>query len=52
VASGASFAIGDAVRPGGLRVCIGGPSAEAMERALGILARLARDRPEPALLAV
>jgi DNA-binding transcriptional MocR family regulator len=52
VAAGANFAIGEPVRPGGLRICIGGETAEAMERALEIVARLARDRPEPALLAV
>jgi DNA-binding transcriptional MocR family regulator len=52
VATGAAFAIGESVRRKGLRVCLGGTSTEGLERALGILERLARDQPEPALLAV
>jgi DNA-binding transcriptional MocR family regulator len=50
VAAGSSFAIGEPAGPGGLRVCLGASTGDAVERALGIVARLARDRPEPALL--
>jgi len=52
VAAGAAFAMGEPVRHRGLRICLGGASAEGIERALGVLTRLARGQPEPALLAV
>lgn len=52
VASGAAFAIGERPRHRGVRICLGAPSEEGLERAIGILLRLSRDQPEPALLAV
>ncbi len=52
VAAGADFAITEPQRQRGLRICLGGAGQDELSRALGILARLARDRPEPALMAV
>jgi DNA-binding transcriptional MocR family regulator len=53
VAAGSAFAIGnDAATPRGIRVCLGGAGDDALERGLTILSRLARNQPEPALLAV
>lgn len=52
VAAGAAFAIGESRRQRGVRICLGGDTAESIEHALGTVARLARDQPEPALLAV
>lgn len=52
VAPGSSFAISDVQRHPGLRVCLGDPTDEALERGLHIVARLVRSKPEPALLAI
>ena len=52
VAAGANFAIGPGPRAGGVRICLGGASEAELARGLGILARLARSAPEPALLAL
>lgn len=53
VAAGSAFAIGhDAAPPRGARVCLGSAGEDALERGLTILARLARNKPEPALLTV
>jgi DNA-binding transcriptional MocR family regulator len=53
IAAGSAFAIDEQTDQRGVRICLGGASdAETLERALAQLARLARSRPEPALLAV
>lgn len=52
LASGASFAIAEPPRRCGVRVCLGAPTEERLRRSLEIVARLARNRPEPALLAI
>jgi DNA-binding transcriptional MocR family regulator len=52
VAAGSSFSIGEPSRHSGVRVCLGGASDGELARGLEILARLARNRPEQALLAV
>ncbi len=52
VAAGAAFAIGEPARRRGLRVSLGGASADGLARGLEVLARLVRDQPEPALLAM
>ncbi len=50
VAPGSAFAIGDSVRERGVRVCLGAGSERDIAHGLSILARLARNEPEPALL--
>jgi DNA-binding transcriptional MocR family regulator len=53
VAAGSAFAIGhEAAIPRGIRICLGGAGDDAIERGLTVLSRLARNQPEPALLAV
>jgi DNA-binding transcriptional MocR family regulator len=52
VAAGSAFAIGDPVAHRGVRVCLGAGREADLSRGLSVLARLARSRPEPALLAV
>jgi DNA-binding transcriptional MocR family regulator len=51
IAAGSAFAVGEPSQRG-VRVCLGGASPDALRRGLSVLARLARGRPEPALLAV
>jgi DNA-binding transcriptional MocR family regulator len=52
LAAGSSFAISDPTPHCGVRICLGGPSEDDLRRGLAIIARLARNRPEPALLAI
>ena len=52
VAAGSAFAIGETVGHRGMRICIGAGSEETLSRGLTVLARLGRNQPEPALLAV
>ncbi len=52
VAAGSSFAIGEPPRHSGVRICLGAASDGELARGLAILARLARNRPEQAMLAV
>jgi DNA-binding transcriptional MocR family regulator len=52
LAPGSSFAISEPPPQRGVRVCLGGPSEDDLRRGLAIIARLARNRPEPALLAI
>ena len=50
VAPGSSFAIDEATRHRGIRLALGAEEAGAVARGLGIVARLLRSEPEPALL--
>lgn len=50
VAPGSAFAIGDSVQHRGVRVCLGAGSEGDLAHGLQALARLARNKPEPALL--
>ena len=53
VAAGSAFAIGsEGSSPRGVRVCLGGASEDGLGKGLAILSRLARNQPEPALLAL
>ena len=52
VAAGSAFAVADEVHHSGVRICLGAASESALTRGLGVLARLARNEPEPALLAI
>lgn len=52
IAAGSAFAIGEPTHHNGVRICLGAGSETALSGGLDILSRLARDRPEPALLAV
>lgn len=52
VAPGSAFAFTDPPIQSGVRVCLGSESNAMLERGLGILRRLIRSRPEPALLAI
>jgi DNA-binding transcriptional MocR family regulator len=53
VAAGSAFAMGaETAPPRGIRVCLGSAGEDTLERGLRILSRLARNQPEPALLAI
>lgn len=52
VAAGSAFAVGEPCARRGVRLCLGGPSENGLRRGLEIVASLARNQPEPALLAV
>jgi DNA-binding transcriptional MocR family regulator len=52
VAAGGAFAIGEAARHRGVRICLGAPETSELARGCDIIARLVRDRPEPAMLAI
>ncbi len=52
VAPGSAFAISDPVPEPAVRICLGGTTAEGLERGLEVIARLARSQPEPALLTI
>ena len=52
VAPGSVFAISDTDRHSGIRICLGGTTSSALKRGLEIIARLVRNRPEPALLGI
>lgn len=49
IAPGASFRISEARSPSGVRVCLGPESIGALTEGLGVIARLARSQPEPAM---
>lgn len=50
VAPGSSFAISNPDAHAGVRICLGAETPSTLRHGLGIIARLARSRPEPALL--
>jgi DNA-binding transcriptional MocR family regulator len=52
VAPGSSFALSDPVKSPGVRVCLGATSETALQRGLEVIARLAKNQPEPALLTI
>lgn len=52
VAAGARFAVSDTQRFPGIRICLGAGSEDDLARGIGVIARLARSTPEPALLAI
>lgn len=52
VAAGSSFAISDGPLPPGIRICIGAGSESDIAEGVSTLARLARNAPEPVLLAI
>jgi DNA-binding transcriptional MocR family regulator len=52
VAAGQAFATDESPRRPGVRVCLGGPEPDELSRGLATVARLVRDRPEPAMLAL
>lgn len=52
VAPGSSFAISDRQSEQGIRVCLGAATDSALERGLNVIARLIKNKPEPALLAI
>jgi len=51
VAAGSAFDTG-AARASGVRICLGSPSESDLSEGLTVLARLARNRPEPDFLAI
>ena len=52
VAPGSAFAVSDTATHSGVRICLGVATDTALERGLEIIARLVRNRPEPALLGI
>jgi len=50
VAPGSAFAVSDTDRHSGVRICLGVTTNPELKRGLEIIARLVRNRPEPALL--
>ncbi|TWI82360.1 transcriptional regulator, GntR family [Roseibium hamelinense] len=52
VAPGSVFAVAPDTQSRGVRICLGSPSTEDLERALRILAQLAQSVPEPVALAL
>ncbi|MFT5218464.1 MAG: DNA-binding transcriptional MocR family regulator [Planctomycetota bacterium] len=52
IAPGSVFAISETARHSGVRICLGVNTDIALERGLGIIARLIRSQPEPALLGI
>lgn len=53
IAPGSAFHVdSDAKAVSGIRICLGGPSENALENALETLARLVRNAPEPDFLAI
>ena len=52
VAPGSAFAVSDTVRHLGIRICLGATTDTVLNRGLEIIARLVRNRPEPALLCI
>ncbi|WP_340160462.1 PLP-dependent aminotransferase family protein [uncultured Hoeflea sp.] len=50
VAPGSAFAMSDNVRKQGVRICLGAETSRTLQRGLNVIARLARSKPEPALL--
>lgn len=52
IAAGNHFAMGNASRMRGVRICLGAGSEADVENGLSVIARLSRSAPEPALLAL
>ncbi len=52
VAPGSSFRLSETAPVNGVRVCLGAETVETLERGLKIISRLARSKPEPALLTI
>ena len=52
VAPGSAFAVSSVGAAAGIRICLGAESMPALDRGLGMIARLAQSQPEPALLAI
>ena len=50
MAPGSAFAMSDNVRKQGVRICLGAETSRTLQRGLNVIARLARSKPEPALL--
>lgn len=52
VAAGRNFSVSESQRVPGVRICLGAGSEADLREGLGVIARLARSTPEPALLAI
>jgi len=52
VAPGSAFAVSGPAGFPAVRICLGSPTAPALERGLKVIARLVRSQPEPALLTI
>jgi len=52
VAPGSSFQLSDTAPFNGVRICLGAETVETLDKGLRVISRLARSKPEPALLAI